>query len=36
MEEFDFNVESQDINSFYYTNERHIKKMDDKFILSKV
>lgn len=36
MEEFDFSIETQDINSFYYTNDRHIKKMDDIFILSKV
>jgi len=32
--ELDFNTD--DYNGFYYTNEKHLKKMDDKFILSKV
>lgn len=36
METEDFNIDSQDINLFYYTNDKHIRKMDDKFILSKV
>lgn len=33
-QELDFN--SDDFNSFYYTNEKQIKKMDDTFILSKI
>jgi hypothetical protein len=36
MEETDIEDGNPSINSFYYTNERHIKKMDDVFILSKI
>jgi hypothetical protein len=32
--ELEFN--SSDYNSFYYTNDKQIRRMDDKFILSKI
>ena len=32
--ELDFNTD--DYNGFYYTSEKHIRKMDDAFIISKI